>query len=84
MILPSKHLSPSRALVGVGSEILSQLDEPLAVSELWERVRNARANKPEEMPLSFDWFVLALTFLHTVFAVEISDGVITIPGRHSV
>jgi hypothetical protein len=76
MILPSKHLSQSRALVGIGAEILSQLDEPLVVSELWERVRAVRAGKPDEAPLSFDWFVLALTFLHAIFAVEISDGVI--------
>ena len=76
MILPSKHLSQSRALVGAGAEILSQLDEPLAVSELWERVRTIRAQKPHEAPLSFDWFVLALSFLYAIFAVEMSDGLI--------
>lgn len=42
MILPSKHLSQNRALIGIGAEVLSQIDEPLAVSELWERVRAAR------------------------------------------
>jgi hypothetical protein len=83
MILPSKHLSQSRALVSIGAEVLSQLDEPLAVSELWERVRSARASKPDAAPLSFDWFVLTLTFLHTIFAVEMSDGVIAAPLRRS-
>jgi hypothetical protein len=39
MILPSKHLPPSRALITIGADILSQLDEPRAISELWERVR---------------------------------------------
>jgi hypothetical protein len=81
MILPSKHLSQSRALVGIGAEILSQLDEPLAVSEIWERVRAVRAGKRDEPPLSFDWFVLALTFLHAIFAVEMSDGVIATSRR---
>lgn len=81
MILPSKHLPPSRALVNVGSEILSQLDEPLAVSELWERVRTARAGRPGEAQLSFDWFVLALTFLHAIFAVEMRDGLVTMSRR---
>jgi ABC-three component (ABC-3C) system Middle Component 6 len=81
MILPSKHLSQSRALVGIGAEILSQLEEPLAVSELWERVRATRGDKPDEAPLSFDWFVLALTFLHAIFAVELSDGIITMSRR---
>jgi hypothetical protein len=81
MILPSKHLSQSRALVGIGAEILSQLDEPLAVSEIWERVRAVRAGKRDEPSLSFDWFVLALTFLHAIFAVEMSDGVIATSRR---
>jgi hypothetical protein len=81
MILPSKHLAQSRSLVGVGAEILSQLGEPLAVSELWERVRAARAGKPDEPPLSFDWFVLSLTFLHAIFAVDMSDGVVATARR---
>jgi hypothetical protein len=76
MILPSKHLAQSRSLIGVGAEILSQLDEPLTVSELWERTRSARVSKVSELPLSFDWFVLALTFLYAIFAVEMNDGVL--------
>jgi hypothetical protein len=81
MILPSKHLSQTRALVGIGAEILAQLDEPLAVSELWERVRAERSASAEETPLSFDWFVLALTFLHTIFAVEVNEGLITVSRK---
>jgi hypothetical protein len=81
MILPSKHLSESRALIRVGGEILSQLEEPCAVSELWERVRTARTGRSGEAPLSFDWFVLALTFLYTIFAVDISDGLIAAARR---
>lgn len=76
MILPSKHLTQSRALIRVGAEILSQLDEPRTVSELWERARSTRLSKASELPLSFDWFILALTFLYAIFAVEMNDGVI--------
>jgi hypothetical protein len=74
MILPSKHLPETRSLVGIGAEILGQLQEPRAVSELWERVRRARG----PMPLSYDAFVLSLTFLHMVFAVEQTSGLIQI------
>jgi hypothetical protein len=81
MILPSKHLSESRTLIRVGAEILLQVEEPCAVSELWERVRTARAGGSSETPLSFDWFVLALTFLYTIFAVDISDGLIASARR---
>jgi hypothetical protein len=81
VILPSKHLSPSRALIKVGADVLSQLDEPCAVSELWERVRVARANRSGEAPLPFDWFVLALAFLHAIYAVEMRDGIVATTRR---
>lgn len=74
MILPGKHLSPQRALIGVGAEILSHLDRPRDVSELWDRVRSVRSEGAAA--LSYDWFVLALTFLYTIEAVEEEDGVL--------
>ena len=74
MILPGKHLQHDRALLGVGAEILAQLGDDCTVSELWERVRYARG--PAATPLPFDWFILALTFLFTISAVEFSHGII--------
>ncbi|APX84171.1 hypothetical protein BV511_05235 [Methylorubrum extorquens] len=74
MILPGKHLSPHRAITGVGAEILAQLDRPRHVTELWERVRVARANLQVSSPITFDWFVLALTFLYAIRAIEDADG----------
>jgi hypothetical protein len=74
MILPGKHLQQDRALLGVGAEILGHLDEERTVSELWERVRSARGESAS--PLSFDWFVLALTFLYAIAAVDLAEGVI--------
>lgn len=75
MILPGKHLHEDRALLGVGGEILKQLAEPRTVSELWERVRAERTTATA--PLSFDWFVLALTLLYSVTAIDMRDGVIS-------
>lgn len=83
MILPSKHLNQSRALVGVGAEILAQLDEPRSVSELWERVRADRAGRADVTPITFDWFVLALTFLNAIFAVRFDGGVVTTAREQS-
>jgi hypothetical protein len=79
MILPGKHLQQDRALLGVGAEILGHLDEERTVSELWEHVHSARG--PAATPLSFDWFVLALTFLYAVAAVDLVDGVISARQR---
>jgi hypothetical protein len=79
MILPAKHLQQDRALLGVGAEILGHLDEGRTVSELWECVRSDRGSSTP--PLSFDWFVLALTFLYTIAAVDLADGVIITKAR---
>lgn len=81
MILPSKHLSPARALIKVGAEVLSQLDQPSSISELWDRVRRARGGLSSgSAPLSFDWFVLCLSFLHSIRAIDWSDGLISSGG----
>jgi hypothetical protein len=79
VILPGKHLRQDRALLGVGADILSHLDEDRTVSELWERVRSARGQAAS--PLPFDWFVLALTFLYAIAAVDLAEGVIRARSR---
>ena len=78
MILPAKHLRQDRALLGVGGEILACLDEEKTVSELWECVRVRRAAVAFSSPLSFDWFVLSLSFLYSIAAIEMRNGVIGI------
>jgi len=79
MILPGKHLQQDRALLGVGAEILGHLSEERTVSELWERVHSTRS--PVTTPLSFDWFVLALTFLYAISAIDFAAGVIVARSR---
>lgn len=82
MILPSKHLREDRALIGVGADILTTLYEPRTVSAIWESVRKERTLRPGSAPLSFDWFILALCFLHAVAAVELTeDGLVAPTGR---
>jgi hypothetical protein len=76
MILPSKHLAQSRSIIGVGADILAQLNEPSSVSELWNKMRAAQSLRPGEPPLSFDWFILSLSFLYAITAIEMVDGVL--------
>ena len=78
MILPGKHLRQDRALLGVGAEILAQLDEPRSVSELWERVRTVRSRLSNVAPLSFDWFILSLNLLYAISALDFSDGLVRV------
>lgn len=76
MILPGKHLRHDRAMLGIGAEILAELDQPRTVSELWEHVKAARG--PKATPISFDWFVLSLSFLYAISAVDEDDGIVHI------
>ena len=80
MILPGKHLSPGRSLIGVGGEILTQLGEPREISDLWNAFQTARAPREAKEPVTFDWFVTALTFLYTISAVRLEDGVVAAGG----
>lgn len=74
MILPSKHFSNDRALITVGAAILQDLEEPRSISELWEKRRLKRTDQLT----TFDWFILAVTFLFTIRAVEINnDGLLS-------
>jgi hypothetical protein len=75
MILPAKHLRQDRALLGVGAEILCHLDEARTVSELWERVR---VIAQAATPLSFDWFVLSLSFLYAMGAIDFARGIVSL------
>lgn len=76
MILPTKYLPHERALLSVGGDILTQLEEPRTVSELWDRVRGIRNAKYNAAPISFDWFILALNLLYAIAAVEYKNGLV--------
>ncbi|CAO4145467.1 hypothetical protein LPLAFNJD_LOCUS1948 [Methylorubrum aminovorans] len=76
MILPGKHLRPDRALLGVGGDILTVLAGPAPVSHLWEGVCELRASRENPSPLTFDWFVLALSLLYAMKAVDLIDGLV--------
>lgn len=76
MILPGKHLKQDRALLGVGSEILTALEQEQTVSELWERLQDTRDEHAN--PLSFDWFVVSLSFLYAIDAIGYDRGVLTV------
>ncbi len=77
MILPSKYLSPDRALLTVGAQILKHLHQPKTVSALWEKLQR-QEGKTQQMKstLSYNNFVLALDMLFLMGAVELGDGLL--------
>ena len=74
MILPGKHLKPDRSLLGIGGDILQQLEQSQTVSELWERVQENR--NENRSALSFDWFIMSLAFLSAIDAVRYDRGIL--------
>lgn len=76
MILPTKHVRADRALIGVGGELLSLLNEPMTVSRLWDAIRERRSTATPNAPVEYTWFILALDFLFMIGAVEARRGII--------
>jgi hypothetical protein len=76
MILPTKHIRPDRALLGVGGNLLVHMREPTTVSRLWDEVRMHRDEPNQPSPINYDWFVLALDLLFLIGAVEFDRGLL--------
>lgn len=70
MILPTKHIPQNEALIGVGATVLSHLQGPRTVSDLWERLRS------EPNVGTFERFVLAANLLYMIGAIEMENGLI--------
>lgn len=75
MILPGKHLKQDRAILGIGGEILSILEYDQTVSELWQRFQDSRGQSKKAV--TFDWFILSLTFLYAIDAVKYDSGILS-------
>lgn len=73
MILPTRTLPPTTAMVTVGADILGELaSSDLTVTSLWNRVR-ARVDERTDNPVTFDWFVLSLDMLFALGLVRIGQ-----------
>jgi hypothetical protein len=76
MILPTKHLPLEASLLGIGAAILDSLGEPREVEALWRSVRG------REGIGSFDRFLSALVFLHSLGLVDLDrDGLLRRASR---
>ena len=76
MILPTKHIRPDRALIGVGADVLETLGEPMTMSNLWDEIRFRRSAGKSSPVLDYRWFVLALDLLYMIGAVDLERGLI--------
>ena len=76
MILPTKHIRPDRALIGVGAEVLGTLGQPMTMSKLWDEIRSRRSADTPNTVIDYRWFVLALDLLYLIEAIELEHGLI--------
>jgi hypothetical protein len=78
MILPTKHITEQRSLIGQGGLVLALLEErEHTVSSLWEDFCNTAR---EEYEVTFDWFILAVDLLYAIGAIEMDRGVLRSRG----
>lgn len=68
MILPTKHVPPRKAILGVAAILLQPIRASPTVSDLWAQVRS----NPDVG--TFERFVLALDLLFLLGAVDLQDG----------
>ena len=76
MILPTIHVPPKRALLGVGGDILRILDGPTTIEKLWDKFRNRQSKEPDCYEIDYRWFVLALDLLYALGAVELEGDML--------
>jgi hypothetical protein len=74
VILPTKGIPPSKALITVGSEILEVLgpSSSLSMSGLWMQHTERRASSTLPQ-ISYDWFTLAVDLLYALGVVELTE-----------
>jgi hypothetical protein len=70
MIMPTKHVAPRDALLGVGGRLLPLLARPRTVPALWHAARETASVE------SYGRFVLALDLLYLMGVVEFRNGLI--------
>lgn len=70
MILPTKHISPSNSLLGVGAVLLKQLERPYTITSLWEQTRQTPGMG------SFERFSLALDLLYAIGSIDFDQGLL--------
>ena len=76
MILPTKHTNFSQSLLGFGSYILEQLEEPSSIDELWSKYKSDYKVKAYYAKHSLQNLVLSLLFLYSIGAIREEDGII--------
>ncbi|NQV38379.1 MAG: hypothetical protein HQ509_10285 [Candidatus Marinimicrobia bacterium] len=74
MILPTKHISQHRSLIGQGGKIIQALQmREHTVSSLWDTIQH---DAIDQEAVTFDWYILSLDLLFAIKVIELEEGII--------
>lgn len=76
MIIPTKHTNFSESLLGFGGYILTQLESPSSIDDLWTKLQADYKNEIYFAKQSFDNLLLTIVFLFSIGAIYEQEGVI--------
>ena len=74
--MPSKHINFSQSLLGFGSYILSKINRPTTIDDIWKVYQSDLQNELYSAKHSFDNLILTLIFLYSVNAINEKNGLI--------
>lgn len=74
MLMPSKHINFSQSLLGFGGYLLSKLNVPKDIDELWDEYLKGESLGNNMAKHTFDNMILTLVFLYGVNAITEENG----------
>ncbi|RYF19930.1 MAG: hypothetical protein EOO77_09065 [Oxalobacteraceae bacterium] len=69
MILPTKNISPDRALLTLAGKVFQGLGAPRTVSGVWDEFRAQQ----QARPISYAFFILSIDLLFLMKLVTLDD-----------
>ena len=77
MILPTKNISPDRALLTLAGRVFDGLGAPRTISAVWDDFRRDQRARP----VAYSWFILAIDLLFLIKLIRLDEnGLLT---RHA-
>lgn len=79
MVLPNKHITISQSLLGLGGFILTFLNTPQTVDEIWKSLEKVSGSSKFPANHTFENMILAIDYLYIIRAIDYSkEGKITL------
>jgi len=76
MIMPSKHINFSQSLLGFGSYILTKLENPMGIDDVWKMYQTDLLKNQYTAKHSFDNLMMTFILLYSINAIESKKGLI--------